>query len=108
MALQSFTPVPKPSHVRVERVVEFGAFNPPDVVADFHAAWTALQNSTDHELLWTPRSEGHGIALRGKPMTDVFNNPEVFSSRIFVVPRSIGEQHEMPSPSHWGTTCAAL
>ena len=95
MALQSFATVPKPSHVPAERVVDFDTFNPPNVEADFHAAWKKLQDSTAHDVVWTPRSEGHWIAVRGKPMTDVFNNPDIFSSRIFLMPRSIGEHHKM-------------
>jgi cytochrome P450 len=95
MTLQSFATVPKPAHVPADRVVDFDAFNPPEVARDFQAAWKRLQDSAGHDVVWTPRSEGHWIALRGKPITDVFQHPEIFSSRIFLMPRSIGEHHKM-------------
>ena len=75
--------------------MDFDAFNPPEVAKDFQAAWKRLQDTAGHDVVWTPRSEGHWIALRGKPITDVFQHPETFSSRIFLMPRSIGEQHKM-------------
>ena len=95
MTLQRFATVSKPDHVPADRVVEFDAFNPPDVAADFHAAWKKLQDDARHDVVWTPRSEGHWIAMRGRVLTEVFNNYEVFSNRIFLMPRSIGEHHKM-------------
>jgi camphor 5-monooxygenase len=61
MALQSFATVSKPEHVPADRVVDFDVFNPPNVSADFHAAWKKLQESAKHDVVWTPRSEGHWI-----------------------------------------------
>jgi camphor 5-monooxygenase len=93
--LLRFASVAKPAHVPIERVVDFDAFNPPEVDKDFHAAWKRLQDSTSYDMVWTPRSEGHWIALRGKALGDVWNHPETFSSRVFLLPKSLGEQHRM-------------
>jgi cytochrome P450 len=90
-----FSTVEKPAYVPPGSVVDFDAFNPPEVTKDFHAAWKTLQDSTDLDMVWTPRNEGHWIALRGKVLGEIWNHPEIFSSRVFLLPRSIGEQHKM-------------
>jgi camphor 5-monooxygenase len=95
MTLQSFAIAPKPGHVPADCVVEFDLYNPPDVGPDFHAAWKRLQDTSPHEIVWTPCNGGHWIALRGKALTDIYNDPETFSNRIILVPRELGEMHKM-------------
>ena len=95
MSLQSFALAPKPGHVPEDCVVRFDLYNPPDVGPDLHAAWKKLQDDNRHEIAWTPCNGGHWIALRGKALTDIYNDPETFSNKIILVPREIGEMHKM-------------
>jgi cytochrome P450 len=95
MALHSFATVPRPAHVAADRVVDFDLYNPPDIAAGFHAAWKRLQDDSRYDVVWTPRNEGHWIALRSRVIAEVLNTPEIFSNRIILVPKSLGEQHRM-------------
>ena len=84
-----------PEHVPSSLVVDFDVYAPTRHEADFHAAWKALQDATTADVVWTPHNGGHWIALRGKPMTEVFNDSATFSSHIILVPKSSGEQHKL-------------
>ena len=95
MSLQSFALAPKPGHVPEDCVVRFDLYNPPDVGPDLHAAWKKLQDDNRHEIAWTPCNGGHWIALRGKALSDIYNDPGTFSNKIILVPREIGEMHKM-------------
>lgn len=59
---------------------------------DFHLAWKSLQDSSP-DLVWTPRNEGHWIALRGDILAEVQSDHERFSNRVIVLPKSVGELH---------------
>jgi len=96
----------RPAHVPTEVIVDFDIYNPPGMQDNgFHAAWKTLQQPGVPDLVWTPRNGGHWIATRGTLITEVFNSPETFSSRIMQVPRSRNEgNHPIPgsidSPLH--------
>lgn len=81
-----------PAHVPTDRIVEIDIYALPGQQQDFHAAWKALQDASP-PLVWTPRNEGHWIALGGEIMAEVQSDHERFSNRIIVLPRSVGEQH---------------
>lgn len=81
-----------PAHVAPERVRDVDIYALPGQEEDFHAAWKALQDGSP-DLVWTPRNEGHWIALRGAVLAEVQSDHERFSNRIILIPRSIGEQH---------------
>jgi len=95
MSLQSFALAPKPGHVPDDCVVHFDLYNPPDVGPDLHAAWKKLQDGSTRDLVWTPCNGGHWIAVRGKALTDIYNDPGTFSNKIILVPREIGAMHKM-------------
>nr|WP_246438767.1 cytochrome P450 [Novosphingobium piscinae] len=61
---------------------------------DFHLAWKALQDSAP-ALAWTPRNEGHWIALRGDILAEVQSDHTRFSNRVIVLPKSVGELHAL-------------
>lgn len=81
-----------PAHVPADRVVDIDVYALPGQDKDFHAAWKALQDRSAG-LVWTPRNEGHWIALAGEIMAEVQSDHERFSNRIIVLPRSVGEKH---------------
>ena len=95
MALQDHGLAPKPSYVPDDRVVDIDMYNPANVSADFHVAWKTIQDQARYNVMWTPRNGGHWIALRGDSLTAALNDYETFSNRIILVPRSIGELHNM-------------
>ncbi|MCW1382548.1 cytochrome P450 [Novosphingobium sp. KCTC 2891] len=82
-----------PAHVPQDRVVDVDIYAPPLIgEIGFHRAWAKLQGESPG-VVWTPRNEGHWIALSGQALHDVQSDPERFSSRIIVLPRSVGEVH---------------
>ncbi len=87
-------PVRIPDHVPPERIRDVDIYCLPGQNEDFHAAWKALQDSSPN-LIWTPRNEGHWIALRGEVLSEVQSNHVRFSSRVIKVPKSIGELQNM-------------
>ncbi|MEY4720917.1 MAG: hypothetical protein RIQ46_642 [Pseudomonadota bacterium] len=84
--------IPHPSHVPADRVVDIDIYALPGQEGDFHAAWKALQDGSP-PLVWTPRNEGHWIALGGEILAEVQSDHERFSNRIIVLPKSVGEKH---------------
>lgn len=93
-AIDAITPEPVPPHVPLDRVVDFDIYAPPDVGRDFHSAWKLLQD-TSPEIVWTARNGGHWILTRGKDIHAAYGDYERFSSRIILVPKWIGEQHQL-------------
>lgn len=84
-----------PSNVPSDRVVDFDIYNPPNLDQGFHTAWQALHGSGVADLVWTTRNGGHWIATRGELIRDVFGDYKRFSSRVILVPKVVGEQHQM-------------
>lgn len=83
-----------PPHVPRERIVDIDIYAPPGVEQGFHQAWAALQ-SANPDVVWTPRNEGHWIALGGAALQEVQGDAERFSSRVIVLPKSVGELHAL-------------
>lgn len=71
-----------------DRIVDFDIYNPFKGQHDLHVAWTDLQKSTPHQIVWTPHNEGHWIALAPELIGQVFSDATRFSSRIVLVPKS--------------------
>lgn len=83
----------RPSHVPADRVVDIDIYLPPGLEAQgFHRAWSEL-SAIHPSVVWTPRNEGHWIALGGEALQEVQSDPERFSSRVIVLPKSVGEMH---------------
>src|SRR3546814_1071188 len=85
----------RPENVPIVRLVDFDMYNPTCIESGFHEAWDKLQESSVSDLVWTPRNEGHWIAVRGSSITQVLSDSEHFSNRIIWVPKSVGEEHRM-------------
>jgi cytochrome P450 len=92
--------VPVPSHVPAERVVDFDVLRPRGIdEVGPHEAWRRLQTESQFDLVWTPRNEGHWIALRGKYVRAVYRDTEHFSNRAIQVPKSEGMDSKLV-PTH--------
>ncbi len=85
----------RPTNVPAARVVDFDLYNPPDVAAGFHDAWQKLHAAGVPDLVWTPHNGGHWLATRGAMIAEIFADYERFSCRVMLVPKSVGEQHQM-------------
>lgn len=85
----------RPAHVPPERVVMFDVYAPPGVDEDFHQAWHQLHAPGVPDLVWTPYNEGHWIVTRNRLLEEVFVDHERFSSRVMLVPKSMGEQAKL-------------
>ena len=83
-----------PAHIPADHIVDIDIYALPDQEKDFHAAWKALQDASP-PLVWTPRNEGHWIALSGEIMAEVQSDHTCFSNRIIVLPKSVGEKHAL-------------
>ena len=86
---------PYPDNVPGDRIVDFDLYDPPGLEHGFHEAWASLQRGDLPDIVWTPRNEGHWIATRGKVLADIFAGHERFSARAYVIPKSVGLQHQM-------------
>lgn len=84
----------KPHHVPADRVVDLDIYAPPGLQEDYHRAWASVQASNP-PLVWTPRNEGHWVALGGEVLAEVQSDWERFSNRVIVLPKSIGEMHKL-------------
>ncbi len=81
-----------PAHVPVERIVDVNIYDLPGMKTDYSQSWHDLQQ-VHPELIWTPQNEGHWIALRSDVLIEVQSDHERFSSRVIVIPKTIGELH---------------
>lgn len=77
-----------PAHIPQDRIVDFDIYNPFTKESDFHRAWVGLRAEQQHDLIWTPHNEGHWIALSPALIRQVYMEPERFSSRVVLVPKS--------------------
>jgi cytochrome P450 len=87
----------RPSHIPSSRVVDFDIYNPPNVAEGLLEAWSTLGQPSIPELVWTPYNEGHWLATRCSVIKDILSNHELFTSRVVLVPKSMGEAiHFLP------------
>jgi cytochrome P450 len=82
----------RPAHVPADRVADLDVYALPGMTEDYQQAWRDAQ-AANPELVWTPRNEGHWIAMRGEVLAEVQSDHARFSSRIIILPKSIGEMH---------------
>ena len=86
------TLAPIPDHVPHDRVVDIDVYDLKGTENGLQEAWAALQ-ARSPSIVWTPRNEGHWIALGGQVLEEVQSDAERFSSRVIVLPKSVGELH---------------
>lgn len=96
-----------PDNVLADQVVDFDIYNLTSEGLDPHAAWKALQDSTDRPMVWTAHNGGHWIALRGRVVETVLSDHERFSSYTVLVPKETsGAAYRfyplsLDPPRHW-------
>lgn len=74
-----------PSHVPLDRVVDFDYNNPPELERGLHEAWYRLHDGPD--IFWTPRNGGHWVITRGEDAEHVLKTYEIFSNHGLTVPK---------------------
>lgn len=91
-----------PDNVPPECVVDFDLYNLEGTDISFDEPWLRLREAAEKVygsgqtgLLWTPRNEGHWIAIRGTSAAEVLEDHTRFSNTIIFVPKSVGIQHHM-------------
>ncbi len=100
--------VDRPANVRNDQMIDFDVFAPEGGREDFYGAWKKLHADGVPEMVWTPRNGGHWIATRIDLLDEVFANHELFSSRVILLPKEVGEQHKgllpttLDPPEHRG------
>jgi hypothetical protein len=52
----------RPDHIPADRVVDFDVYNPAGVEHVFQAVFQQVHDQNDHNLVWTPRNEGHSYS----------------------------------------------
>ncbi|MEX6722863.1 cytochrome P450 [Parapedomonas caeni] len=85
----------RPAHVRPEQFVDFDIYAPPGIEQDFHAGWQKLHEPGVPDVVWTPRNGGHWIVTRNHLLDEVFADHTRFSSRVILLPKASGEQHNL-------------
>ncbi|WP_144097930.1 cytochrome P450 [Croceicoccus sediminis] len=97
-----------PSNVRPEQIVDFDVFAPEGGREDFYGAWKKLHADGLPEMVWTPHNGGHWIATRIDLLDEIFSDHDLFSSRVILLPKEVGEQHKgllpttLDPPEHRG------
>lgn len=86
---------PRPDHVPEALVREIDMYALDGIEKGYHEAWTALQAGGTPELVWTPLTGGHWIAMSGPMVRDIYEDPEHFSSEIIFLPKEAGEKYAM-------------
>ncbi|ROM33970.1 hypothetical protein BK648_24750 [Pseudomonas poae] len=78
----SILPTPRPAHVTQAQVCDFDVY----ALQAENGEYQSLVSNLVHEasvpdMFWTPQNGGHWVAARAEVIDQVFNNPELFSSR---------------------------
>ena len=77
----------RPSHVPVNRVVDFDVYNFAIENAEYQIALKKLTDANAPDVVWTPKNEGHWIATRFETINAVLSDNEHFSANEITVPK---------------------
>jgi cytochrome P450 len=78
---------PAPPDVPAELVFDYDVYQRLEGDGDFQAWFAGLHTKNYPDFFWTTANGGHWVVTRGDVLNDVLTNPELFSSRIGIVPR---------------------
>ena len=84
-----------PPHVPADRVFDIDMYDLAGIENGFHEAWKALQRDDMPDIVYTPLTGGHWIALKGALIDEAYRDPERFSSENIWVPKEAGEKYAM-------------
>ncbi len=71
---------PAPPHVPAHLVVDFDVYRPMKAADVYHDPFARLLAEGAPPLFWSPYNEGHWVAARRDILSEVFANPELFTS----------------------------
>jgi len=91
----SIQDLPRPAHVPADRVYDIDMYALDGIEEGYHEAWKRLQKPGVPDLVWTPRTGGHWIAMNGETVREVYSDPTRFSSENIWLPKEAGEKYEM-------------
>jgi cytochrome P450 len=86
---------PRPDHVPEHLVRDIDMYALDGLEAGYHEAWKALQANETADLVWTPLTGGHWIAMNGPMIKDIYEDPDRFSSEIIFLPKEAGVKYLM-------------
>jgi cytochrome P450 len=96
-----------PDNVPQSRVFDYNMFDVVGPGEDYHQAIKRFQGPDIPSLIWTPHNGGHWVVTRRKMLREIYDNPEIFSSRVIVFPKVAGEKYDLiptgiDAPDHTG------
>ncbi len=74
-----------PSHVPLERVIDFDIYRDVGLLTDPYGRCVELL-ATAPEFFWTPRNGGHWVACGHRAIAEVYRNSDLFSTCSFGIP----------------------
>ncbi|HLS99588.1 MAG TPA: cytochrome P450 [Porticoccaceae bacterium] len=77
---------PRPPHVPEALVRHYDIYERLTGDGDFQGWFAGLHDRGYPDFFWTTANGGHWVVTRGAILNDVLTNPEVFSSRVAIVP----------------------
>lgn len=94
-----------PEHVAPEQVFNFDIYQPIEGDDDYQSWFRKLQASGVPDIFWTTRNGGHWVVMRGEDFNYFLKTPELYSSRINVVPRErllpiVSKPIQLDPPDH--------
>ena len=75
-----------PSHVSPENVYHYDIYERIHEDGDFQGWFAGLREKGYPDIFWTEANGGHWVAIGGEIVNEVLTTPELFSSRIAIVP----------------------
>ena len=85
----------RPAHVPADRVRDIDMYALDGIEDGYHEAWKRVQESGAPDLVWTPRTGGHLIAITGDAVREIYSDPARFSSEVIFLPKEAGEKYLM-------------
>lgn len=85
---------PKPAHVPNSLVREIDMYALDGIEKGVHEAWLDIARDQP-DLVWTPLTGGHWIAMKGPVVKEIYEDPTRFSSEVIFLPKEAGEKYAM-------------
>ena len=85
---------PKPAHVPGNLVRDIDMYALDGIEKGVHEAWLDITRGAP-DLVWTPLTGGHWIAMKGSVVKEVYEDPTRFSSEVIFLPKEAGEKYAM-------------
>ncbi|BCX67896.1 cytochrome P450 [Pseudomonas izuensis] len=94
-----------PGHVAPEQVFHFDIYEPIEGEDDYQSWFRKLQDHGAPDIFWTVSNGGHWVVMRGEDFDYFLKTPELYSSRINVVPRErilpiVSKPIQLDPPDH--------